>query len=270
VPNATAYRVWRGTSEDVSTAVPASAWIPGTQFNDTEVPGPITEAAAGCACGAPTVTNQFFFYWVQARVDEECEGPLAGPDRGHRGSAAKSIESDSVARARVLPGEIYDEITRKAAADSPLHLRITAPSGTITRFWGVVSGDGFESQEVAWVDVPGAESVDGWVVYTPEVPFTPGTIVHMEAGGETSSGAVVGPYGYDFLIVDGSHESERILTAHDVFDTAEGFGPAWSLQPSAAFDAPVKLAVPLPEGLDPALARVYYWHDDGTGGLRFA
>ncbi|MBI1317628.1 MAG: PKD domain-containing protein [Candidatus Hydrogenedens sp.] len=265
VATATAYRVWRSSSEDVNTATPVSNWIPGTQFNDTDVPGPTTETAQGCQCSEPTVTFQFFFYWVQARVDVDCEGPLAGPDRGHRGAAAKSLVSDDTVRPRVLPGEVHNEITRKAAVNSPLYLRLTAPSGSLANFWGLVTTEGFGSDTVYWVGVPGDEAADGWVAYVPEAAWTPGTLVHFEAGGETTTGATVGSIGYDFVIVGAEQTAEAALVAHEGYADDEGFGPAWSLQPGAVYDAPVKLAVPLPQGLDTTDARLYYGYDDGTG-----
>lgn len=264
VADAVAYRVWRGTNEDVTAATPLTGWITATTFNDTTADAPVAPAASGCQCQAAAPEFQFYFYWVQARTDNdpECESELGGGDRGHRGSDSKSLGLDRIVRVRALPGGVVDGATRSAFANSPLYLRVTAPWGEVASVWGVIESSQGRSEEISWLPVPGSEQYDGWVKYQPKVPWTPGEIVTFTAGGETATGAVLGPYSMDFLILDGNESGDPELTP-----VATDSDTGYQLSPAQVYEYPREIAVPLPHGLSPDEATLYYHYDDGSGGL---
>jgi len=224
----------------------------------------VLPAASGCQCQAAAPEFQFYFYWVQARTDDdpECESELGGGDRGHRGSENKSLGLDRIVRVRALPGGVVDGATRSAFEDSTLYLRVTAPWGEVASVWGVIESSQGRSEEVSWLPVPGSEQYDGWVMHQPEVPWTPGEIVTFTAGGETATGSVLGPYSMDFLILDGAESGEPELSPVSL-DANAGY----LLGPAQVYEYPREIAVPLPAGLAPDEATLYYHYDDGSGGL---
>lgn len=271
VNGATGYRVWRGATEDVSAATPLTGWIPGTSFNDTTAGAPTIPDASGCQCNAVEPVFQFNFYWVQARSGEgeECESALAGPDRGHRGASAKALLADQIVRVRALPGQVVDATTLQAGLESALYLRATAPWGSVASYWGRVSvagvdgAAGFESTEVSWLPVPGAESYDGWVVYTPETAWVPGQRITFTAGGTTSNGAEFGPYSMEFVVDASVVDGAAALTPVSAAEPEAGL----ALTPAAAYETARTIAVPVPDRVAPERAALFYLYDDGFGGV---
>lgn len=84
-PNATEYRVYRGATNNVNSAVPLSEWIADTRFLDLDTPPP--ETVFGCAT-EPEIRITMFYYWVKSRVLVGCESGFSAPDSGYRGDAA--------------------------------------------------------------------------------------------------------------------------------------------------------------------------------------
>jgi hypothetical protein len=255
INGATGYRVLRADSNDVAAAAPVSGWIAATSFSDTTAAPAVVPEGSGCqGPGAPQFTN--YFYFVQARTGNEanCEGPAGGPDQGNRGiSAAKALGMAlAPVRVPVLPAN------GRVAQDGALFIRVATEYGEIAGFWGVVESDsGFISDDVAWLPVPGAGGNDGWVVFTPELPFAAGDTITFSAGGESTEGDVLGPYTYSFTV-----EIESV-GIRDLFSASSD---SLYLLPDEAYEYPRSIAVPVPQGIAPEDARLQFrvehqWRD---------
>ncbi|MFP4501079.1 MAG: cohesin domain-containing protein [Candidatus Hydrogenedentota bacterium] len=83
-----AYRVYRADAADEADAVPVSGWQSETSYFDVTANAPQPVGAGGCC--APGETEPFtHYYWVQARTDEGCASPFAGPAAGSRGDGKR-------------------------------------------------------------------------------------------------------------------------------------------------------------------------------------
>lgn len=181
----------------------------------------------------------------------------------------------------VLPAASVDGLQR-ARVDSPLAVRLrSAEPIDPDSVYAVVYGAGVESNLAAWVPVPDAEELDGWVLHVPEVPWTFGEPLTMTAGAATVSGKPVGPISYVFQ-VETEEEFASRANAKEVLLWQPGAGldyvrpdtdneetpaelresvsadDAYALDPDELYAGPRRVWVPVHADLDPLAATVYY------------
>ncbi len=290
VSGAADYRVWRGESNDVASATAVSDWIVAPIYND--VTALAAEVPKGCN-GADNATYHYYYYWVEARKTEKCKGDLGGGDQGYRGvSSAKSAFFASTFPIPVLPNTTEDGVVRLIHPDSMLALRLQS-NEDIESVWGEVRANTWSDSTVTWRPVEASSARSGWVVYEPQFSWTAGESVFMTAGGRTVSGAALEQVAYRFEVLPDAGPGKAIeQPGYDAFDSSRlnpdaesndtvkvlevpqtpsavlsnPLTPVYEIAPMIPFETPQRVWIPLPKGVPPEAAQLWYFVDDREGG----
>lgn len=265
VPGAAQYRVFRSTENNPDTAQPVSNWLNTTEFSDASAAPASITPASGCG-GSPTITLNYYFYFVRARAAADCEGSIGTGDRGHRAAAdAKAAAAETPLIVPALPAAAIDPFTRVAHPNDALHVRLHAEE-PIAEIWGLLEGPDIARHRPAWHSNDPESNTDGWAVFRPDNAWPIGVTITVTAGASTVSGHHIGPFNYDFVIV-----AEETSAGVSQFEATErhipalpgAIGPIYRIAPETLFAVPQHIALPLPGN---KAATLYYFHDDGLGG----
>lgn len=194
----------------------------------------------------------------------------------------------------VLPDESLDEQTRLITPEDALYIRLRSDGEDIESVWGVVTTDAWESGEVYWVSGETQNPRDGWAAYYPDHPWQEGENIAMTAGAITVSGKEIGPITYYFEVWSGEQPGEPVWQpGYGELDTAqmdlgvennteavlwglnEEIAPpsgaeavaAYLIGPRAAFTAPQRVWLPLPQGVAPDAMNIEYYFDENSGWM---
>ena len=183
----------------------------------------------------------------------------------------------------VLPAATGADGNHIVEGTAPLALRLRAGEAIDpATLYGSVTSGYVASDAVTWSYADDANDGDGWAVYTPDAAWVPGDIITMMAGANTVSGKPVGPVVAVFvapLETKGGVETTALWQpeAGTDFDASgmlysAGAGvtidadDVYNVAPDALFGEPRLVWLPLPDGLDPSLARVSYAAPLAQGG----
>ncbi|MFO7974672.1 MAG: C45 family autoproteolytic acyltransferase/hydrolase [Candidatus Hydrogenedentota bacterium] len=165
----------------------------------------------------------------------------------------------------VMPSPLDENGVRFCAPVAPLavRLRSNSPIDPAT-VWGVVSWTEAASEEVLWLPLDAGQS-DGWAVYEPETPWADGEVVSFTAGAYTVSGHEVGPFTYEFVVSEEVYEgSVAVIESGATTSEPEFVGSAYEIAPSTVYFEPLKIQLPVPDGVDAAaLEPAYLFSEDG-------
>ena len=167
----------------------------------------------------------------------------------------------------VLPSAQDENGMRLCAPLAPLAIRLRSSAGIAAdSVWGTVSWGASESENVLWLPLD-ADQADGWAVYQPETPWAVNEIVTFTAGAYTVSGQAIGPFTYEFVVSDAVYAgSAAIAESDETADRPEFVGFAYEIYPGTAYDEPVTIQLPVPDGVDAsALEPAYLFYKDGQG-----
>lgn len=171
----------------------------------------------------------------------------------------------------VFPSAQDEQGLRVAAPLSTLAVRLRSnESIDADLVWGtVIWGDSF-SVDTFWMPLDEADGGDGWVVYQPQTPWTPGETLTFTAGAFTVSGVEVGPFTFEFVVADmADDESVGVFELADAaFDApalAHSAGPVYRVHPDRVFLAPVTIQLPAPEGVPASVLEPAYLFEDEDG-----
>lgn len=269
---ATSYRVYRGTTNNFANALFLGETA-STKFDDYGASPAALASSGGCG-GSSTLQFTSHYYWVVTQ--SPCATSTAGgPDTGYRGGT-KNV-SQAEAYETVLPSPAQEEI----GIDDTLAIRVRSEEALV-EIWGRVQTSGLEDENVEWMPAAGGAANDGWVMYEPVSPWLPGEVILMTVGGTTASGAAVGPLTYAFRVTpDAAFKSLRTPlpqpddeSAVAVFaeDPARfpglpmGVGSVVSIEHGAAYSAPQRVWLPVPEGTSPDSVTVFYFQGSPSTG----
>lgn len=284
------YRVWRALAGDFSRAEPASGWIGSHVFLDTDtiVPPTVTLgpglSIGPAGCPGPLAQGRYY-YWVVARTGETCVSEPSVGDAGFRGRPQET----KVALATAPSMRDADGFLRLDIGGAPaVRLRAETPIDPASVTGQVSSDCRDEAAEIAWWPI-GEEGNDGWAVYVPPTPWLPGETVQMTAAAATIDGEAVGPYMFTFVVEAPAKDADAPVWQPGAMDVdlaaanlPEGVvapaitpvpeselphlpgaeGPAYAVE-DAAFEEPRLVWLPLPRGMAPGDAEVWYYFDDG-------
>jgi hypothetical protein len=188
VSGATEYQVYRAELPSFAEAEAVSAWITDFAFDDqTALPPEVFNA--GCF-GGEGVLYYYYYYWVVARDTSSCVGPPSVSNVGHVGLAdTKSVFE------KALPAQpIANSDMLLIQTDSALSIRLRTMQPDVVvpaSVKGLVTWTGGSSSAVQWRPI--GDGSDGWVVYEPAAPWTPGDVVTMTVEAVAASGLPAGP-----------------------------------------------------------------------------
>ncbi|MCF6285204.1 MAG: hypothetical protein L3K26_08435, partial [Candidatus Hydrogenedentes bacterium] len=281
------YRVYRGTTDSFADAIALSDWTTALQYDDTTATPPVvTETPGGCN-EPPTVDVelQYFFYWVLARVEGSCEGDPGLSDRGHVGQEAEAAAAKAFF-APALPGRDIGENPRLALQGEDLAVRLRSEIELDpASIWAEVDALGGNVPVSTWQSNDGGMN-DIWVIQSADAAWQPGDQVTITVGALTVEGDSVGPITFTFDIAASGKDSSTLLAQpdHDASEESSdelglfredevehgaalnGLGDVYRIR-GGVFETPQRVWVPLPAGLDPSEAVLYYYHENGEETL---
>lgn len=248
---ATAYCVYRNTTNNSASASAISAWTASLSYLDTTAAAP---TVTGGGCAGPRVENHVYYYWVRARNESGCIGLLSAPAQGYRGQS-KAFQPDATTFVESLPA------APGPASSLSVRLRSSARIAPHT-VWGAV--DGVEVSNVQWVPVA-ADNADGWVVVRPETAWPVGETVQVTVGAKAAPGMDVKPVSATFSIRDESEGGEAALASEAVPELDRGVGDVFRVVPDEPYDTPREVRLPVPPGLLAQDVQVFYYRQAGDG-----
>ena len=222
----------------------------------------------GCSQFRPDPAE--FNYWVTAV--NAC---------GESEPANATLDLKTALYEKALPATASEDGDRLAAADGTISVRLRASAPIDPdSVWGMVSGDGFASEDIVWLPID-AEGRDGWVVFTPETPWQDGERITLLAGAFTVSGESIEPVSFDFVVAadqavlmqraaagaipaglqDAAGDSPSTLAVPvQIGEANSGETPAliYLVEPQAPFEGPAWVWMPIGEQVDPGAVRVQY------------
>lgn len=250
VPNAEDYRVYRdGTA--------LGDWQSDISYDDHGA----EPAEVVSRCGVnPRIIYHKHTYRVKARIGTE-QSSLSASDTGFRG-AAKALDGGL---------KVYEERLPIVAATpfSKLALRLNSVKAIDPNtVWARVEGNGWYEEGGLWRPTDLNDNSDGWVVFVPAVPWPAGETVTLIVGALTTTGDQVGPISHNFLI--GSEKSGAAYSEEAAFSVvvdnadvppldADVVSAVYQISPSAIFENPVPIWIPVPEGANLQSLEIYYF-----------
>jgi hypothetical protein len=165
----------------------------------------------------------------------------------------------------VLPHTAIDAFTRIAHPGDPLHIRLHADA-PIVNISGRLHGPNIARDNPTWHPIDTHTNSDGWAIFHPDTPWPQGATLTFTASATTASGANIGPFSYDFLILNddettGTHRRDD--AENRIPPLPASLGPRYHITPDAVFTTPQRIALPLPNS---APVTLYYFYDDALGG----
>jgi Viral BACON domain/Trypsin-like peptidase domain len=262
VSGATAYRVYRGDTDALGSAVYIGQWYDTIADDYSVVPGGNGEETGGCMGSSTGGDPSIHHYWVTA-VNACSEGGPSLSDQGYAGAAAKA--SGAVTTwAKVLPGTSAGTAGLfEANPMSPLFIRLRAAEAIDPgAVWARVTGPDVDTDLAFWIPVMEGDDRDGWVACWPDESWPIGVVLTMTAGGDTVSGVALQPAVFRFTVTVSALPAGGFLTLTEADESlaelAQGVGPAYRIEPDALFLEPHLVWVPVPAGLDPGELQLYF------------
>ncbi|MCC6698972.1 MAG: hypothetical protein IT365_25340 [Candidatus Hydrogenedentes bacterium] len=269
---ATSYRVYRSTTNSFTNAQFLGETT-STKYDDFGASPAALASSGGCG-GSSTLQFTSHYYWVVTQ--SPCATSTAGgPDTGYRGGAKNVSQVETYET--VLPSPASEGID----VDDALAIRVRSEEA-LAEIWGRVETSGLEDENVVWMLAAGGAANDGWVVYEPVSPWLPDEVILMAVGGTTVSGAAVGPFTYAFPVTPkATLKSLRTPVPQPDDESAVGVfaedpgrfpalpggvGPVVSIEPGAAYSAPQRVWLPVPEGASPDSVAVFYFQGSPSTG----
>ncbi len=203
----------------------------------------------------------------------------------------------------VLPFTQTVDSMQAAQADSVLAVRLRSKAEIDPEsIWGPVPSYSDDEVTVEWQPVEEGDMRDVWVIFRPREYWYLEDVISLTVGAETVSGDTVAPVTYEFQTESEEEYSDRITEPAEPiwqpqydedFDAEEldldaesnetaivtrienGYSPVslgdsldlgqspFSIGPEQVYDEPQRVWLPVPEGVNPAAVRLYYYHPAG-------
>lgn len=191
--------------------------------------------------------------------------PTSNPDSGPCGMVIDRL-FDKV-REESMPLSVQENPLNSVSCDSALAVRVTSDEAVDPEsVWAVAQGEEWMETGGAWI-AANSDNTDGWVVFTSEIGLPAGQTVTLTVGGVAESGALMEPISRDFAV----DAPKAVATAVGLVEStttpalpdwlAAGRSPAYRIEPAGVYSTPVAVQIPIPEGIDPANVRVYYYSE---------
>ncbi|MBI2425866.1 MAG: putative Ig domain-containing protein [Candidatus Hydrogenedentes bacterium] len=268
--DAGAYEVYRNISNDFASAT-RIATVETLSYLDTAVPDLPEDVAAGCFAEASTAA---IYYWIRA-VNDCGAGAASEPDVGTPGGLKRALLQ---VYENALPASRDESGRRILVPDSVLALRLHHQDGIDpATVWGEVSAPGYTSGVVRWAPA-GDYGQDGWVLHESGYLWVPGEEVQFRAGALTLLGEAVLSGEIHFFVADAPLEAGKsgVESAAELRATlteaARGLPPlagasaeSYALVPDAVYEAPRRVWLPVPAGVDAATLYPWYYYATDSG-----
>ena len=243
----------------------------GVEFESAEIAGTTAETSITFrspvadlfGCAAPTgVTFRDYDFWVLSRNACADSEPVLAQIQEKRDIYAAALPARGITAAK------------DGAAELAVRLRADAPidSGSV---WAEIEGGALAGQPF-WRAIT---ENDGWVVALVNVDALDGA-VRMTAGAATQGGVAIDAAAQRFDTAAGylssgvwqpqpgvDYDTAALLDGEDglaelsqIISEDSAIDGAFQAGPDASFDAPRRLWLPVPDGVDSATATVYYRH----------
>lgn len=259
---AQSYVVYRSATNNPETATIIAVTTLPFHSDFTASAAARISGGGGCSGGGQSVDYSRYYYWVLAQ--NICgESPLTPAETGYRG-VAKSAET-SLADIEVFPPAIDETATELAVRidseypvdSASLEVAAVGPVGISSARWEALD----EQSGRVWLSL--------------EAPLSAGETLDVTVTGRTLSGAKLDPHQKTISCLPLAVEqvlttdpaAQHRLSALDpasVPDFLESVGPAYRLQIDGPIPAGEIVALPVPDGVEPAEV-IPYLYIDGKG-----
>jgi len=250
------YRVYRSRQDSPDTAMPlGEGWQTGTSFTDLSAEAPSLQPQPGCL--VPDLAEHVnYHYWVRARRPDGCASAFSADSAlGYRGAAKAATQSRLTPEALPAAGSVEGRLI--APPNAPLAVRLRAEAPLLPdSLWVEVQTEGSAHQPVYVVNANDVHDV--WLVCTPRDAWAPGERITLRAGGTMEGTDALLEVVREFEITAGLESTQPV-------PLPQGLGHPLALEPAGVYDAPREFRLPVPAGVSPDQARLYFL-DPSPGG----